>query len=174
VPRKESPRPSSKEASSVFKKLEPQLRDGTKVPLRLPAVLPYLDAEHPVFANLSSVDESHYEIYLGWTSDCAGENVCSYGRLYGGGSPFQSPQEEAAKDDNERREKLTLEPVELRRGIKGQFIDAVCHAYCTESYIRWCEGRFCYAIGMKVGSKEMLVKVVNSAIPVRRSTETKR
>ena len=67
-----------------------------------------------------------------------------------------------------------VEPVELSGGIKGQFIDAVCYAYCTESYLRWGKGRFYYAIGMKAERKETLMKVANSAITVDRVTREKK
>ena len=169
----DSQEPPSKGPSSVFKKLEPALRKATTVPLRLPAFLPSMDDKHPIFTNLGSVDSSHYEIYLGWLPDCEGRNVCSYGSLYGGVSRFLSPQEEAARDDDEDRAKLMVQPVELSGGITGQFVDAVCYAYCTESYIRWREGRFYYAIGMKAERKETLMKVANSAITVGRVTRGK-
>jgi hypothetical protein len=171
---KDSQKPPSKRPSSVFKKLEPVLREATTVPLRLPAFLPYVDEEHPIFTNASSVDSSHYQISLGWIPECEGQNVCSYGTVYGGVSPFQSPQEDDARDDDQDRAKLTIEPVEVSVGIKGQFIDAVCYAYCTQSYIRWSEGRFYYAIGIKAERKETLMKVANSAITVGRMTGRKK
>jgi len=70
---KDSKKPSPIEPSSVFKKLEPVLREATTVPLRLSAFLPYVDEEHPIFTNASSVDNSHREISLGWIPECEGK-----------------------------------------------------------------------------------------------------
>lgn len=136
------------DASFVFRDVEPKLRRSGVAP-RLPSFLPGIDAEHPVYAVLKSADASGYEILLANALPCEGQNVCLYGTIRGGTSPFSKRGTTAM----------------LKRHIRGKFIAAVCHAYCTQSYINWSEGGFYYSIGIKAEKEENLVKAANSAIP---------
>ena len=57
-----------------------------------------------------------------------------------------------------------VNPIKLRKGINGGFIDAICDTYCTEAYVEWKENGYYYSIGMKAGREAQLVKMANSAI----------
>jgi hypothetical protein len=139
-------------ASAIFSAIEPAVRRQSRVPLRLPSFLPDYDRAHPIDAILQSVDKSGYEFLLAFDPNCQGQNWCLYGSVRGSVS----------------RRKLgsdTGVPLTLRHGIKGWFFESVCHAYCNQAYVEWKENGFYYAIGIKAGKQEQLIRAANSAIP---------
>jgi hypothetical protein len=142
----------TQQSFSVFQQIAPVLRRETRIPLRLPSFLPDVDEKHPVYAILESKNSSHYSILLAVTEDCEGQNNCLYGSVQGSTLPFSVDEDEGASI-----------PIELRGGIKGQFIESVCHAYCNQAYVRWSENGFYYSIGIKAEKKEILIEVANSA-----------
>jgi len=144
---------TGKEASFIFSKIEPTLHRTSRVPARLPSFLPGVDREHPIDAILISASSSGYEILLAMEPDCQGQNVCLYGSVFGSAAPIKLAGRSSGI------------PVKLRRGIQGRFIDAECHAYCNQSYVKWSEGGFYYAVGIKAEKKENMIRVANSAIP---------
>jgi hypothetical protein len=139
--------------SVLFRAIQGQLRQSRVTP-RLPSFLPGVDNEHPVYAVVKSANASGYEILLANTLPCEGQNVCLYGTIRGRIAP-------SAEHGT---------TVILKKHIRGKFIDSVCHAYCTQSYINWPEGGFFYSIGIKAEKKENLVKSANSAILKRPQT----
>ena len=147
------PKRPAEKASFIFQQIEPTLRRESRVPLRLPGFLPDVDAEHPVHAILRSATSSNYDILLAVEEPCRGQNNCLYGSVHGNASPFTLEEDERPSI-----------PIKLRGGIKGQFVESVCHAYCSEAYVRWSENGFYYSVGIKAGKKEVLIGVANSAI----------
>ena len=139
--------------SFVFSDIETALRRNSHVPLRLPSFLPYVDQEHPIHAIVQAAGSSGYKILLATVLPCEGQNNCSYGSLRGSTSPITLESKSGV-------------PVNLRGKIKGKFIKSVCHAYCSEAIVQWHEGGFYYAIGIKAESKNVLMRVANSAIPI--------
>ena len=135
----------------VFDKLVPELRRKSNIPPRPPAFLPGVTRKDPIYAILESADNFGYEILLAHDLSCQGENGCLYGSVEAGVSPF----------NRDGRQGI---PLELDRGIKAEFIETICHAYCNESYIQWQEGRFYYSIGIKGEKQAFLTRAANSAI----------
>lgn len=144
-------RESGNGASFVFAGIESALRNQSRVPPRLPAYLPGVDREHSIDAILVSATSTGYEILLAVDPSCQGGNWCLYGSVRGSVSRLKL-------DDN------TGVPVVLRHGIRGSFFESVCHAYCSQAYVEWEENGFYYAIGIKSGNKEQLIRAVNSAL----------
>jgi len=142
---------SAEDASFVFSKILPKLRRNSGVPPRLPSYLPDVDRNSEVYATLGSANSSGYGIILGSVPDCEGQNVCLYGSLGGSTAPIKLGKSRGV-------------PVKLQEGIQGRFFDSECFAYCNESYVTWSEDGFYYAIGIKAGKKDELIRIANSAI----------
>lgn len=142
-------------ASLVFSKIKPILQEKSGVPSRLPPFLPGIDRSSELYAILGSADSKGYSILLGLDPDCEGQNVCLYGSVLGSVSRIKL----------DRRAGV---PITLPRNIQGRFIDAECFAYCNQAYVKWSEGGFYYAIGIKAGRKGDLIRAANSAINASR------
>jgi hypothetical protein len=148
-------KPPAQEPSFIFRQVVPVLSGKSRVPLRLHGFLPDADEKHPIYATVQSVSSSSYDILLSVVVPCEGQNYCLYGSVRGSSSPF------GLDDDSPKPV-----PVKLQGGIQGQFIDAVCHAYCSESYVMWSEGGFYYSIGINGGNMQSMIKEANSAIAI--------
>jgi hypothetical protein len=138
--------------SPVFKEIEAALRKKSRVPPRLPSFLPHVDREHPIDAVLETVSSSDYSILLAVEPSCQGQNWCLYGSVQASSSPLKLERNPGV-------------PVSLRHGIGGTFMESVCQVYCNQAYVEWKEHGFYYAIGIKAGRKNQLVRAANSAIP---------
>jgi hypothetical protein len=138
-------------ASPVFSKITPTLQRKSRVLPRLPSYLPGIDRSSDLYAILESADSKGYNILLGFDPDCEGQNVCLYGSVLGSVSRIKLDRGAGV-------------PIKLRRNIQGRFIDAECFAYCNEAYVKWSDGGFYYAIGIKAGRKGDLIRAANSAI----------
>jgi hypothetical protein len=129
-----------------------QLQEKTKVPLRLPAWVPYdNDQSNPLFARVQTVSADKYQVEIGWDPECHGATACHLG--YINGSAALLPENKGPKV-----------PVTLNGGVKSYFIDAGCAASCGDSAIYWTQGNYHYSITMKAETKETLTKVANSAM----------
>ena len=137
------------------------LRTKTSVPLRLPTCVWGMDSDDKPYAIVKSVDAGGYVVVLGATPDCEGQHVCSYGTMIGSSRPV----DQIEGYDVTRRPRT---PVKLRGGITGYFYEAVCGAYCSDSFITWTEGRYHYIIGLKAEKRSKLLASVNSAIEASR------
>lgn len=119
--------------------------------------MPYAgDKEQPLFA-LITADQNDYVIQLAFSENCEGGNYCHVGLIRGSKSPFE--------DEGEGKKV----PVQLRGGLNGYFIDATCGAHCDDSELLWNEGAYYYSIAMKAERKNVLLRIVNSSIPIRRT-----
>jgi hypothetical protein len=140
-----------------FSMLTDAILEGSDVPLRLPAFLPYLDPTDPIAASIVYTDSSSYEVALGWGSDCfsremrSGAGNCHYGTIRGSSHTL---------DENAGRRV----PLILRGGIHAYFIGFTCGANCDDAAVGWNESGYHYSISLKAGSKKELIKVANSAI----------
>ncbi|MFN6068408.1 MAG: hypothetical protein ACK45T_14795, partial [Pseudanabaena sp.] len=56
------------------------------------------------------------------------------------------------------------ESVSLADGIQGYFVPWVCGASCNDAQVYWDKNGFRYAVGIKVGNKNNLIQMANSAI----------
>jgi len=149
----------------VYSEILPTLQKKTRVPLRLPAYLPYDETKpkskqkndedaqgEDLTASIVRVDEQNYSIQLAFGKDCTGAHVCRDGGITGS-TVFQ--------DEHPDRRKV---PVRLHRGIRGSFVDSECGAYCDESVLYWSEHGYHYSISGKAASKKELIRLANSAI----------
>lgn len=151
APRETLKKGSDGSATFVFREIEPQLHEKTKIPLRLPTYLPGVDEQHPIFAVIDSADEASYEILLAVELPCEGQNNCTYGSVRGSSSRIEDAAVKGIR-------------VNLKGGLRGIFKKAICHAYCDEATLTWKEGEFYYSVGMKAGKMKDLIDVANSAL----------
>jgi hypothetical protein len=139
----------------IFRGIEPALRRDSAVPPRLPAFLPDVDADHPIYPVIQSAGRSGYDIVLATVLPCEGQNNCLYGTLRGSTTPISVDGDPGV-------------PIMLHGRVKGQYIKSVCHAFCTESFVKWREKGFFYSVGIKAEKKADVIKAANSAIAIAR------
>ena len=137
--------------SFVFEKLGPLIRSKSGVPARFPGFLPDVDRHHPVYAVSKRIDKNGYYVLLALELPCDGQNNCLYGSVQGSTLPLDLHSDSSIS-------------VKLKSGINGEFLRSVCRAYCTEAYIKWREGPYHYAIGIKAARMNELVKAANSSL----------
>jgi len=130
------------------------LRQRTLVPVRVPKFIPGFKSGDIVYPIVESADFGGYSMILGATPDCVGQHVCSFGRLVGTRSEVKKPSLESLQ---------TAAVIQLRSGVKANFYDFKCEAYCGESSITWTEGVYTYTIALKGASKTDLIAAANSA-----------
>ena len=143
-------------SDQAFSKIVPVLLRKTTVPLRIPTYLPGLE-EGDFHAIVNAADETGYVIVFGATPDCEGQNFCSYGAMIGTIRPLK----DLDFYDVSRAKSLR---VALHHGIRGDFYDAICAAYCSDSLMVWTEGKYHYIIGLKAERKLNVIRAANSAI----------
>jgi hypothetical protein len=106
-----------------------------------------------------SVSKNAYQVIFAATNEpCDGQHVCSWGSViasdHRGG--FATPAVH----------------VQLASGLEGDFRKAERSAYCGEATLEWREDQYYYTIGIKAGTRDDLVKAVNSAIAIGRMKMT--
>jgi hypothetical protein len=149
----------------IFDEVLSDLKQKTRVPLRLPAYWPFSErtpedqlkkdqGEENLYATIVDVSARHYSIQMAFGRGCEGQHVCRDGGLTGS-SEFH--------DDYPDRPKVS---VQLRESIPGKFVDAQCGAYCDESVLYWSENGYHYSVSSKAAKKDELMKIANSAIEV--------
>jgi len=138
----------------IFHDAIEQLRSGSSVPPRLPSFLPRVTADNQVFLNNVDFNSLGYDLRLGVERDCEGEHRCSYGIFLGSKQPIEPSDEKPV-------------PILLWGGIRGNFYDTQCGAYCDESWIVWSQDGFYYAIGITAEKRAVLIRVANSAITTK-------
>ncbi len=132
------------------------LANQTSVPLRLPTFIPpYADDKNPLYAILDSVSSHEYRVQIAWAKDCNGGNWCHLGEIIGSTDLLLS--------DGPRS------PVELGFGLHGYFVNFTCGAHCGDASIYWTEGGLYYSVSMKAEKKQILLRMVRSAISASRS-----
>lgn len=135
----------------VFEPILSRLKQDTKIPILLPDYIFGVDGATPVYAIVETANPSQYEIMLAFTEDCTGGTACRIGSVSGQAIAPENPP-------------IAGETVDLDGGIQGYFVDAVCGANCSDSTVTWEQNGTRYAIGIKAGKPEELVKMANSAI----------
>jgi len=156
--RASQPNNGSDEQAKLARRLReylPQLKEKTTVPPRLITYFPRLDQADDLYVNVLSADSTGYEIVLGFTPDCEGQNVCGYGRLVGTTRPFNEIEE----TDGQK-----WVPVILVGRIKARYYDTQCAAYCSYSVVAWSEGKWHYLVELKAERKSLVVRAANSAL----------
>jgi hypothetical protein len=149
----------------IFDEILSDLKQKTRVPLRLPAYWPFSErtpddqlkkdqGEENLYATIVDASDRHYAIQMAFGRDCQGEHACRDGGLTGSN---------LFHDDYPERSKVK---VKLRGDIAGRFGAAECGVYCDESVLYWTENGYHYSVSGKAATKEDLMKIANSAIEV--------
>ena len=151
----ESPKVGASQDSSqgraVFEPVLTELKQKTRVPLRLPTYLATEEETNPLYAIIETATVRRYVLQLAFTKTCGGGTACRYGMVSG-----------QAVEGRARREKGRA--VSLAHGITGYFVDAQCGANCSDSTLTWVQDGYRYTVGIKAEKVETLIKVANSAI----------
>ena len=132
-----------------------QFTEKTSAPPRLISYFPRLVKADDLYVNVLSSDSTGYEIVLGFTPDCEGQNVCGYGRLVGTTRPFSEIEE---------LEGQKWIPVTLAGRIKARYYDTKCATYCSYSVVAWSEGKWHYLVELKAERKSLVIRAANSAL----------
>ena len=146
------PQPTIKQsnlpANPIFQNVLPKLKAKTQIDPVLPNYLPEYKSDPPLHAILTNASDRSYQIVLGYTPDCTGQNACRLGNIEATTADSSSLQGE--------------ETVTLDNGTKAYFTDAVCNAYCTDSTLTWKQDSVVHTVGIKAGKIETLVKIAES------------
>jgi hypothetical protein len=137
------------------------LKKKASLKLAVPKTLPkaYADQEE-FYCTVTKLKGDEYEVMIGYTADCNGGNACRLGSFYG----KHTGQDRITGTDDYPFERKSAKPVQLRKGIKGYFVDATCGANCSDSKIFWTVNGWEYMVGLKVGKLSQVKQLANSAI----------
>lgn len=173
--------PGVPDAANLFKPVLVELQ-MTGIPLRLPTYIPSsgqrlknprteADARRlRVYAVVDQATPNGYDVVLGYSPTCTGGNVCRLGTVAGTRKTAGTPAIEDAyafmKDPafKGRRSKQPMAKVQLANQIEGVFVPWICGANCNDAQVVWDENDVRYSVGIKVGDRESLVAMANSAI----------
>lgn len=166
--------PSIANSATIFQDILPKLKQS-QVPPQLPTYIPVRGQRQSVssqesltvYANLSQIQSSRYEVILGHTPDCRGGNACRLGTVIGEVKPTKSAEELYKASDylsKGRRSQEPLAAVTLSKGLQGVFLPWRCTTSCSDAQVVWEDGSYRYSVGIKVGDKVSLVRMANSAI----------
>jgi hypothetical protein len=142
------------------------------VPLRLPTKT-FVSGTKPLQVYLDSGNPSAngYDISIGYRKGCDFANSCRIGsveaRRLSDRSPSLGKAHPPEPDVNgvvRHRSDEEAGSVSLAGGIQGYFVPWVCGASCNDAQVYWDENGFRYAVGIKVGNKNSLIQMANSAI----------
>ena len=143
-----APRPAG--VDPVFRSIVDELRQKTRIAVRLPAKLPDLgQGSDRVYAVLEHAEPGSYSVVLAFTPDCNGASFCRIGSLTGS----------AASSKRSKGKQIRL-----ARGVKGYYTEAVCGANCPDSIISWKEGPNEYTAGIKGGGEADVAALANAVL----------
>ncbi len=146
--------------------------EPTGVPLRLPTKT-FVNGAKPlqVYLDSGKPNANGYDISIGYRKGCDFANSCRIGSVEARRLSDRSPSLDKAHppepDVNgvvRHRSDEEAGSVSLAGGIQGYFVPWVCGASCNDAQVYWDENGFRYAVGIKVGNKNNLIQMANSAI----------
>jgi hypothetical protein len=158
-------------AVTIFQPVLSQL-GRAQVPLRLPTYIPSRGQRQsseslPVYASVDSVESGSYAVVLGYSKGCDGSNACRLGTVTGETQPMKSAQDGYTESDylypGRRSEELVAQ-VTLANQETGTFLPWRCATNCTDAQVVWDENGYRYSVGIKLGGRDSLVRMANSAI----------
>lgn len=150
--------------------------EPTGVPLRLPTKT-FVSGDKPlqVYLDFGNPKADGYDISIGYRKGCDFANSCRIGSVEARKLSDRSPSLDKAHppepDVNgvvRHRSDEEAGSVSLAGGIQGYFVPWVCGASCNDAQVYWDENGFRYAVGIKVGNKNNLIQMANSAISISR------
>lgn len=158
----------------LLQQLIPQI-EMTRVPPKLPGYMP-LDRPFsppsppisalPVYTVLTP-ETDRYNIVVGYSPDCDGGNACRIGTIVGARRTDNTSIDQQYSNDLSAATRTSPEKAEfvsLANGHRGWFSPWVCGANCSDALLSWDDGNYRYLVSVKVGSRDQLVELANSAI----------
>ncbi len=130
------------------------------VPLILP---PNFTAEAGlpgIFPYILSINPGEFEISLDYGTDCQGGGACHFGVI----AAYPASGSIPAGSENYPFDLSIARRISLAKGITGYFTDYTCGANCGDALIYWVYQGYEYVIGLKAGTQEKLIALVNVAI----------
>jgi hypothetical protein len=145
-------RPSDgRSTAALLGALLPRVRRQADIPVRVPARLPLVGIRRRLYA-AATARSDRYALFLGFTRDCRGQQVCGVAVLRG--------QRGGALGGGER--------VRLAGGRVARFASSRCGASCSAPTISWRQGDVRYRIEFRAVSqareRSTLTALANSAI----------
>ncbi len=147
----------------VFRPLLPRLK-GVTIPVLLPT---YLPRQNPagglhLSATLDDRGPRSYLINIGFDPACHGATACRFGTVTGG------PESDTptAFDDPRKHQ------VRLRNGTQALYYPYACGASCGDSTLVFQTAGVTYTVGLKAGSLNDVLAMVNSVAPATAVTAT--
>lgn len=166
---------------SILKPVLQQI-ERTQVPPQLPATMPLSspfrqgrpDAASataptlPVYAVFTPPAALQgYGIVIGYSPDCEGGNACRIGTITGARKRDNIPLEQEDQSSGSGFSRSSPEEaafVSLANGYKGWFSPWVCGGGCSDAVVTWDQGDYRYSVGFKLGARDQLIAMANSAI----------
>jgi hypothetical protein len=173
----QSSSPSVSKSDTLFQPIVSEIvKSG--VPLRLPTYIPSTGQRRnsegtppkDVYASVNMVSDGIYLVSIGYTKACTGGNACRLGTVEGDRKTVQTPPIEEVysfmMDSKFKgvRSEQKMSTVSLAKDTEGWFIPWICGANCNDAKVVWDEGSFRYLVGIKLGDKNALIEMANSAI----------
>lgn len=154
---------------NIFEPIVSSLPQG--IPPRLPTYIPTGGVNRSsLVASLVIKSENAYQIAIGSPS-CQGANSCRYATVSGERTNSATPSIESQftymnspRYKPTRRSPDPMGYVTLANGIRGYFVPWVLGANYSDAKVIWNENSYRYLVGVKGGSKEVLVQMASSAI----------
>lgn len=146
--------------------------DSANVPLQLPVSVPNespfrkILTDTPLYA-VATTDPQGYLIVLGYSSTCDGGNSCRLGTIRGFSKTASTPLERQYQDDTSNSSRVSPElagEVLLTGGHRGWFSPWSCSINCSDAVVAWDDESYRYAVSIKMGSRDQLIEMANSAI----------
>ncbi|MES1026204.1 hypothetical protein ABN584_25240 [Gloeocapsa sp. BRSZ] len=158
-------------ANSIFPPILTQLVTQTKVPIFLPSFVPQED--YPLYATVTSVTPTEYEVVIGDRQNCNGGNYCRYGAVIGKKLSSSTPSIEHEyafmKDPRYKpteRSSDLMGQIRLKNGLNAYFVPYICGASCDDAKVVWNYNGYRYLVGLKRSDKKTVVDMANSMVQV--------
>jgi hypothetical protein len=129
--------------------------ETTGVSIRLPTKT-FVSGDKPlqVFLDSGNPNTNGYDVSIGYRKGCDFANSLDKAH----------PLEPNVNGVVRHRSDEAPVAVQLSGDIQGYFFPWVCGASCNDAQVYWDENGYRYAVGIKVGDKNNLIEMANSAI----------
>lgn len=148
--------------------------DLAQVPIQLPGHILVENPFRPVATDIpiyalavTTTTPPTYEIVIGYSPTCDGGNSCRLGTIRGFRRTSAKSLEQQYQSNSSSSSRISPEEstaVSLVDGRKGWFFPWACSLFCSDAIVTWDQGDYRYAVGLKMGSRDQLIDMANSAI----------